>query len=151
MRAGLSVAPDPLVVPFAPGGAFDTLGACWGTAQQVLGTVIIENIGRVAARSSRTDVAHAAPDGYSVLLGGTLPHVDEATLKSKPLNVIRKDLDPIANVARNTIGIAVHPSVPAKTFAEFIAYAKANPGKLSYGIGGIGLDQSSRRRDAQDR
>jgi tripartite-type tricarboxylate transporter receptor subunit TctC len=131
--------PIRLVVPFPPGGAFDTLGRPLAERlKQVLGTVIIENIGGGGSSLGASNVAHAAPDGYIVLLGGTLPHVNEALLKSKPLYDPLKDLDPIANVASNTIGIAVHPSVPAKTLAELIAYAKANPGKLSYGHVGIG-------------
>jgi tripartite-type tricarboxylate transporter receptor subunit TctC len=131
--------PIRLVVPFPPGGAFDTLGRPLAERlKQVLGTVIVENIGGGGSSLGASQVAHAAPDGYTVLLGGTLPHVNEALLKSRPLYDPVKDLDPIANVATNTIGIAVHPSVPAKTLAELIAYAKANPGKLSYGHVGIG-------------
>jgi hypothetical protein len=131
--------PIRLVVPFPPGGAFDTLGRPLAERlKRVLGTVIIENIGGGGSSLGASQVAHAAPDGYTVLLGGTLPHVNEALLKSRPLYDPLKDLDPIANVASNTIGIAVHPSVPAKTLAELIAYAKANPGKLSYGHVGIG-------------
>src|SRR3984885_8693506 len=131
--------PIRLVVPFPPGGAFDALGRPWAEKMKpLLGAVFVENSGGSGASLGAAAVARARPDGYTVLLGGTLPHVNEALLKSKPLYDPVKDLDPIANVATNTIGIAVHPSVPAKTLAELIAYAKANPGKLSYGHVGIG-------------
>jgi tripartite-type tricarboxylate transporter receptor subunit TctC len=131
--------PIRLVVPFPPGGAFDTLGRPLAERlKMVLGTVIVENIGGGGSSLGAAQVAHAAPDGYTILLGGTLPHVNEALLKSRPLYDPMKDLDPIAVVATNSLGIAVHPSVPAKTLLELVAYAKANPGKLSFGHVGIG-------------
>src|SRR4029450_8330432 len=83
-------------------------------------------------------VARALPDGYTLLLGGTLPHIKEALLKSRPLYDPVKDLDPIASVAVNFLGIAVNPAVPVQTLGELIAYAKANRGKLSYGHAGVG-------------
>ena len=67
--------------------------------------------------------------------------VNEALLKSKPLYDPLKDLDPIASVAANSLCIAVHPSVPVHTLKELISYAKANPGKLSYGHSGVGSIQ----------
>ena len=67
--------------------------------------------------------------------------VNEALLKSRPQYDPIKDLDPIAGVAANVLSIAVHPSVPAYTLKEFIAYAKANPGNLSYGHAGVGSIQ----------
>jgi tripartite-type tricarboxylate transporter receptor subunit TctC len=131
--------PIRLVVPFPPGGAFDTLGRPLADRlKTLLGTVIVENIGGGGSSLGAAQVAHAAPDGYTILLGGTLPHVNEALLKSRPLYDPMKDLDPIAVVATNSLGIAVHPSVPAKTLLELVAYAKANPGKLSFGHVGIG-------------
>jgi tripartite-type tricarboxylate transporter receptor subunit TctC len=131
--------PIRLVVPFPPGGAYDTLGRPLAERlKAVLGTVIVENIGGGGSSLGAAQVAHAAPDGYTVLLGGTLPHVNEALLKSKPLYDPVRDLEPISNVANNSLGIAVHPSVPVHNLTELVAYAKANPGKLSYGHVGIG-------------
>src|SRR6476646_7726996 len=126
--------PIRLVIPFPPGGAFDTLGRPWADKMKLLlGTVVVENIGGGGASLGAAAVARARPDGYTILLGGTLPHVNEALLKSRPLYDPVKDLDPIAGVAANVLCIAVHPTVPVRTVAELIAYAKANPGKLSYG------------------
>jgi tripartite-type tricarboxylate transporter receptor subunit TctC len=69
---------------------------------------------------------------------GTLPHVNEALFKSRPLYDPVKDLDPIAGLAAIALALAVHPSVPAQNLKEFVAYAKANAGKLSYGHAGVG-------------
>jgi tripartite-type tricarboxylate transporter receptor subunit TctC len=83
----------------------------------------------------------APADGYTILLGGTQTHLNEALLKSRPLFDPVRDLDPIASVATNGLVVAVHPSVPVGTLKELIAYAKANPGKLSYGHAGVGSIQ----------
>jgi tripartite-type tricarboxylate transporter receptor subunit TctC len=95
----------------------------------------------VAHQLGAAAVGRAKPDGYTILLGGTQTHVNEALLKSKPLYDPVKDLDPIAGVAANVLCIAVHPTVPTQTLNELIAYAKANPGKLSYGHSGTGSIQ----------
>ena len=107
----------------------------------LLGTVVVENIGGGGSSLGAAAVARAQPDGYTILLGGTQTHVNEALLKSRPLYDPVKDLDPIAGVAANVLCIAVHPAVPAQTLKELIAYAKANPGKLSYGHSGVGSIQ----------
>ena len=134
--------PIRLVVPFPPGGAFDFVGRPWADRMKPLvGAVVIENIGGGGSSLGAAAVAHAAPDGYTILLGGTQTHVNEALLKSRPLYDAVKDLDPIAGVAANTLCIAVHPTVPAQNLSELIAYAKANPGKLSYGHSGVGSIQ----------
>jgi tripartite-type tricarboxylate transporter receptor subunit TctC len=134
--------PIRLVVPFPPGGAFDAVGRPLADKMKpLLGTVVIENIGGGGSSLGAAAVARARPDGYTILLGGTQTHVNEALLKSKPLYDPVKDLDPIAGVAANVLCIAVHPTVPAQTLKELIAYAKANPGKLSYGHSGTGSIQ----------
>jgi len=134
--------PIRLVIPFPPGGAFDAVGRPWADKMRpLLGTVVVENIGGGGGSIGAAAVARARPDGYTLLLGGTLPHVNEALLKSQPLYDPVKDLDPIASVAANCLCVAVHPSVPVQTLKELIAYAKANPGKLSYGHAGVGSIQ----------
>jgi tripartite-type tricarboxylate transporter receptor subunit TctC len=139
---GYPTRPIRLVIPFPPGGAFDAVGRPWADkTKSLLGTVVVENIGGGGASIGAAAVARARADGYTLLLGGTLPHVNEALLKSQPLYDPVKDLDPIAAVAANFLCIAVHPSVPARTLTELIAYAKANPGKLSYGHAGVGSIQ----------
>ena len=131
--------PIRLVVPFPPGGAFDTLARPWvEQVKPLLGTMIVENIGGGGSSLGAAAVARARPDGYTILLGGTTPHVNEALLKSRPLYDPVKDLYPIAGLAANCLVIAVHPSVPAQNLEEFVAYAKTYPGKLSYGHAGVG-------------
>src|SRR5262249_55951179 len=114
--------------------AFDTLARPWvEQVKPLLGTMIVENIGGGGSSLGATAVARARADGYTILLGGTLPHVNEALFKSRPLYDPVKDLDPIAGLAVVALALAVHPSVPAQNLKEFVAYAKANAGKLSYG------------------
>ena len=130
------------MISFPPGGAFDAVGRPWAEKMKpLLGTVVVENIGGGGASIGAATVARAQPDGYTILLGGTLPHVNEALAQSRPLYDPVKDLDPIAGIASNVLCIAVHPSVPVQTLKDLIAYAKANPGKLSYGHAGVGSIQ----------
>ena len=134
--------PIRLVVPFPPGGAFDAVGRPWADKMKpLLGTMVVENIGGGGSSLGAAAVARARPDGYTILLGGTQTHVNEALLKGRPLYDPVKDLDPIASVAAYYLGIAAHPAVPVHTLNELIAYAKANPGKLSYGHAGVGTIQ----------
>ena len=127
------------MVPFPPGGAYDHLGRTWADRiKPSLGTVYIENMGGAGASMGAAAVARARPDGYTLLLGGSLPHINETLLKSRPLYNPAKDLDPIMRLAVGCLAIAVHPSLPTKTLMELVAYAKANPGKLSYGHAGVG-------------
>ena len=134
--------PIRLVIPFPPGGAYDLVGRPLADKlKPLLGTVVIENIGGGGASLGAVAVVRAPADGYTILLGGTQTHLNEALLKSRPLFDPIKDLDPIASVATNGLVVAVHPSVPVGTLKELIAYAKANPGKLSYGHAGVGSIQ----------
>jgi tripartite-type tricarboxylate transporter receptor subunit TctC len=100
--------------------------------------VIIENIGGGGSSLGAAAVAHSPPDGYSLLLGGTISHVNGALIKSRPLYDPVKDLTPITNVANAPLGIGIHPSLPVHSLKELVAYDKANPGKLSFGHVGIG-------------
>jgi tripartite-type tricarboxylate transporter receptor subunit TctC len=125
--------PIRLVVPFPPGGAYDSLGRPWAERiKPLLGSIVVENIGGAGASLGASTVAKARPDGYTILLGGTLPHVNEALLKARPLYDPNKDLDPIMQLAVGSLCFAVHPSVPVKALDELVAHVKANPGKISY-------------------
>jgi len=131
--------PIRLIVPFPPGGAYDSLARPWADRiKPLLGSIVVENIGGAGASLGASAVAKARPDGYTILLGGTLPHVNESLLKARPLYDPNKDLDPIMQLAVGSLCFAVHPSVPARTLDELVAYVKANPGKVSYGHVGIG-------------
>ena len=134
--------PVRLIIPFPPGGAFDAVGRPWAERVKAhFGTVVVENIGGGGSSIGASAAARAKPDGYTLLLGGTQTHVNEALLKTRPLYDPVKDLDPIAGIAAYPLAIAVHPSLPMRNLKELVAYAKANPGSLSYGHAGLGSIQ----------
>src|SRR5262249_41796235 len=138
--------PIRLVIPFPPGGGYDAVGRPWAEKMKsVLGTVVVENQGGGGSLLGAAAVARARPDGYAprpaghtIRLGGSSTHTTEATTKSRPLYAPLKELEPISNVVVSAFALAIHPAVPARTLREFIDYAKANPGKLSYGHAGVG-------------
>jgi tripartite-type tricarboxylate transporter receptor subunit TctC len=131
--------PIRLVIPFPPGGGFDAIGRPWAERiKPLLGTIVVENQGGGGSSLGAAAVARARPDGYTILLGGSSTHITEALLKNRPLYDPLKQLEPISNIAVSPFALAMHPSVPVRTLSEFIAYVKANPGKLSYGHAGVG-------------
>ena len=79
----------------------------------------------------------APPDGYTLLMVDASPAINAALYDKLNFNFVR-DIAPVASVVRVPLILVVHPSVPAKTVPEFIAYAKTNPGKINYGSAGIG-------------
>jgi tripartite-type tricarboxylate transporter receptor subunit TctC len=138
-QAGYPDRPVRLIVPFPPGGAFDTIGRPWADRiKPHLGAVVIENIGGAGGGLGAAQAARSRADGYTLLLGGATTHITEALLKTKPTFDPLKDLEPISPVAVTAFAIAVHPSVPAKDLKELVAHVKAHPGKMSYGSAGHG-------------
>src|ERR1700728_2545520 len=131
--------PVRLVLPFPPGGVFDIVGRPWADKVKTsLGTVFVENQPGAGGSVAAAAVAHAEPDGYTIFLGSSSIHLAEMVLREHPLIDPMKDLATISMVAITAFGVAVHPSVPAQTLMELVAYVKANPGKLSYGSSGAG-------------
>jgi tripartite-type tricarboxylate transporter receptor subunit TctC len=131
--------PIRLIIPFPPGGGYDAVGRPWAEKiEPLLGTVVVENQGGGGSSIGAAFVAHATADGYTILLGGSSTHITEAILKTRPLYEPMQDLVPISNIAISAFAFAVNPSIPADTLADFIAYDKANRGKLSYGHAGVG-------------
>ena len=134
--------PIRLVVPFPPGGVVDFIARPLAQRlKPVLGTVFIENVGGGGGSLGSARVAHARPDGYTILMAGTPQYVTEALLKSQPQFDPFKDLEPISNVAVGAMAIVVHPAVPAHTLKEFVDYAKANAGNVPYGSAATGSTQ----------
>ncbi len=126
------------VVPFAPGGTSEIVArtVAHELSKQLGQTVYIENKGGGAGLPAMTEVAHATPDGHTIILGhvGSLA-VNPYIFPNQPFDV-NKDFIPVTLLAKVPNLFVVHPDVPAKTFKEFVAYAKANPGKLNYGSAG---------------
>lgn len=130
--------PIKLVVPWAPGGVNDAAARPWAEmVHATLGAVTIENIGGAGGVVGATAAARAAPDGYTLLLGGGATHVINPVATKTQYDPV-KDFDAIAILSISGVAIAVHPSMKISTMKDFIAHAKANPGKLSYGTPGTG-------------
>jgi tripartite-type tricarboxylate transporter receptor subunit TctC len=103
-----------------------------------IGTIVVENRGGGGGVTGAAEVARAQADGHTLLLGNTSTQVLIPAVMSKPPYAPLKDFTSITILCNSPITIVVHHSVPAHNLAELIAYAKANPGKLSYGSAGAG-------------
>jgi tripartite-type tricarboxylate transporter receptor subunit TctC len=131
--------PIKLIVPGARGGATDVVGRSWADKMKpVLGTIIIENKASGGGAPGTAEVARAQPDGQTLLFGNTSTQVLLPVLMSRPPYDPLKDFTSIYILCVAPTVIVIHESVPVRTLAELIAYAKANPGKLSYGSAGAG-------------
>jgi len=131
--------PVRLIVGFAPGGGNDIVARLMGQwlSERLGQPFIVENRPGAGTNIAAEAVVNAPPDGYTLLLAG-LSNAGNAALYSKlRFNFIR-DIAPVAGVIRSTLVMAVNSTVPAKTIPEFIAYAKANPGKVNMASAGTG-------------
>jgi tripartite-type tricarboxylate transporter receptor subunit TctC len=131
--------PVRIIVGFAPNGSGDIIArlvAQW-LGERLGQPFIVENRPGAATNIATEVVAKANPDGYT-LLNVTTINAWNATLYPNLNYNFMRDITPIASVTRTGGVLEVHPSVPAKTVPEFIAYAKANPGKINMGTGGPG-------------
>jgi tripartite-type tricarboxylate transporter receptor subunit TctC len=129
-----------LVIPFAPGGTNDIVGRIIAQKLgEVFGQQVIpDNRGGAGGTIGMEATAKAPPDGYTIVIGhiGTLA-VNPTLYTRLPYDPVR-DFDPVSLVSKLPNLMAINPTVPAKTVAQFITIAKAQPGKLSYGSGGTG-------------
>lgn len=124
-----------MIVPFAPGGASDFVGRIiQPQMSELLGQqVVVDNRGGAAGNIGVELAARATPDGYNFLLGNVGTMAINANIFTKfPIKPLR-DLIPVTQVVDVPGCLVVHPSLPAKTVKEFVAYLKSNPGKLNYG------------------
>jgi tripartite-type tricarboxylate transporter receptor subunit TctC len=128
-----------IIVPFAAGGPADVYARFVARRlQEALGQPFVVDDRPGAGSVVGTDAAaKSAPDGYTLLLISNTHTVNESLLPSKPFALLR-DFVPVAPINYSDLVMVVHPSVPAKTLAEFIALAKAQPGKLNYASSGPG-------------
>jgi tripartite-type tricarboxylate transporter receptor subunit TctC len=134
--------PVRFVVPFPPGGSTDVaaraladkLAAALGQA------VIVDNRAGANGAIGTTEVARAAPDGYTILFAADPVTTLHLVVKNLAFDTLR-DFVPVTQVTTQPIALAVHASVPAQTVRELIAYAKAHPGKLAFCHSGTGSGQ----------
>jgi tripartite-type tricarboxylate transporter receptor subunit TctC len=130
--------PIHLIVPTSAGGVHDVIGRIWSDrVKSSLGAIIVENRAGGGSSIGLNYVAQQPPDGHTLLVGSTSTLVLREGGNNRAYDAL-KDIRSASIVATTSTSIAVHPSLPVKSVKELIAYAKANPGKLSYGSGGIG-------------
>src|SRR2546430_7007500 len=132
--------PITLMIGFAPGGPSDVMARILTRKMEEIlkQPFVIENRAGAGGSIAGAAVARAAPDGYTVLLAtGSLLAINVSLYKNLGYDP-EKDFEPISMVGTQTNVLYLHPSLPATSLGEFIAHAKANPGKLSFGSGGNG-------------
>jgi len=132
--------PITLVVPFAAGGSFDVIArVVTSRLSEILHQqVVVENAGAAAGMVATGRVAHAAPDGYSLLLGTVGTHAYNTALYKNLAYNPAADFAPVALVAEQPLVLIARKDLPPNALPEFIAYAKANAAKLQYGSAGVG-------------
>jgi tripartite-type tricarboxylate transporter receptor subunit TctC len=131
--------PVRIIAATAPGGLPDILARLIGPwlSERLGQQFVIENRPGGGGNIGTEAVVRASPDGYTLLMAGTFNAINATLYDKLNFNFIR-DIAPVAGIMRVPEVMVINPSVPAKTVPEFIAYAKANPGKINLGSGGIG-------------
>jgi tripartite-type tricarboxylate transporter receptor subunit TctC len=132
--------PLTMVVPFAAGGPVDALGRILAPRlSEVLGqNVVIENVTGAGGSTGSIKVRDAAPDGYTFVLGSIGTHTLNQIMSKRPLYDAATDFAPVMLIVDVPLVLVARKDLPAKNLQEFIAYAKANHGKMQYGSGGTG-------------
>jgi tripartite-type tricarboxylate transporter receptor subunit TctC len=143
-----SVYPDKpikIIAPVQPGGGVDLVARQVGERlTKALGqSVVVENQSGGGGIVGSLATARAAPDGYTLMVGYVGTHGTNPAVRKLPYDAV-KDFTPIAMVGGTPNALDVPPSLPVRTLPEFIAYAKANKGKLSYGSAGRARSRISR-------
>jgi tripartite-type tricarboxylate transporter receptor subunit TctC len=129
-----------LIIPFPPGGSTDIIGriAAEGMGRDLGQPFVVDNRGGAGGAIGAKAIADAAPDGYTLGIATISTHVVNPIVRTDLRYDSLKDFSFISQIAAVPNVVSIHPSVPAKNMAEFIAYAKKNPGKLNFGTPGIG-------------
>ncbi len=132
--------PVTMVVAAAAGGPIDVFGRLLAERMGTLlgQRVVIENVGGGGGTLGGQRVVKAAPDGYTTLLGTLATHANPQLLGSKPLYNSVSDFVPVGLIAEIPLVLIARNEFPAKSLEEFVAYAKANAGKMNYGSAGVG-------------
>src|SRR5262245_36807572 len=131
--------PVRIIVAFSPAGSSDIVARLMGQwlSERLGQPFVVENRPGGGSNIGTEAVVRASPDGYTLLIIGGWNAINATLYDKLSFNFIR-DIAPVAGIHREPYVIVVHPSVPAKTVPEFIAYAKANPGKVTMASPGIG-------------
>ena len=139
-RAEYPDKPVRIVVPYPPGATNDLLARVLAEplSKELGQNIIIENKGGAATAIGATAAAHAAADGYTLLLGTGTTYTLNPLLKKGLAYDTDRDFRMVSIIAEVPIVFIVNPKFPARTLAEFVAQAKANPGKIDYGSSGLG-------------
>jgi len=134
--------PVRFVVPFPPGGSTDVAARTLADklTRSLGAQVVVENRAGGGGAIGTTEVARAAPDGYTILFAADPVTTLFLVVKNLPFDVTR-DFTAVTQVTTQPLAVAVHASLPVKTPQELVAYAKANPGKLSFAHSGTGTGQ----------
>jgi tripartite-type tricarboxylate transporter receptor subunit TctC len=133
-----------LVIPFPPGGATDVIGRIMAQelSKSLNQQVVADNRAGDSGNIGADIVAKSPADGYTLLMGALTSHAINANLEKGSIKYdLEKDFTPVAIVGVVPLVFVVNPSVPVKNMKEFIAYAKANPGKLTFASSGAGAPQ----------
>jgi tripartite-type tricarboxylate transporter receptor subunit TctC len=132
--------PISMVIPFAAGGPTDVLGRVVAArmSEVLHQQVVVENVTGAGGQTGSKRVADAKPDGYSFVIGTVGTHAQSQTLYKKPLYDASTDFTPVALIAQVPIVLIARKDLPVKDFKEFVAYAKANQGKMQFGSAGAG-------------
>ena len=132
--------PVTLIIPFAAGGPQDTIGRVIAQSMsESLGQqVVIENVGGAGGMTGSKRVADAQPDGYTLLQASVGTHAQNQSLYKKPLYNAATDFTPVAYLAETPIALITRKDLPVNNLQEFIAYAKANKEKMTFGSAGAG-------------
>ncbi len=127
-----------IVVPFPPGGSVDVLAriSAQKLSENLAQQFIVDNRGGGSTIIGTEYLVKAKPDGYTIMFMNSA-HVTTPLLMKTPYDAI-KDFTPISTIAQSQYLMAVHPSIPANTLQEFIAYAKSKPGQISFASSGMG-------------
>ncbi len=131
--------PVKMIIPFPPGGTLDTVGRMLAQklGEQLGQTFVVENRAGGNGTIGSDAVAKAAADGYTLLFNASTFTTTPMTMKSSSYDVV-KDFQPVALVAKAPLAVAVNKALPFNDLKGLIAYAKANPGKMSFAIGSTG-------------
>src|ERR1035441_7562397 len=135
-----------LIVPFGAGGPADVYARILAQhlSEETKQSFVVEDRPGAGALIGTDAVAKSTPDGYTLLIMSNTHTTNESLLANKPYQLMR-DFVPVATINYSDLLMVVHPDVPAKTVAEFIALAKKDPGKLNYASSGPGTDRKSTR------